>query len=168
MKKLIILLLILAIAVVAVYALVFRDTPSGNSGGESVNNEDGDDGGNIKDTIQSAFSAHPNKDPEKAKAGLEKAGYDASLDTYNSREDGMIARVDAALVDAETMDDFEWIVIYYYKDKASAEAAWPELEQEGADLMEAAQEMGYASSVVCKKNGTVIYYGTKNAVDAAK
>ena len=167
MKKLILLLLICAIAAVAVYALVFKDASSGNNDKESVNNEDGGGGESFKDTIQSAFSAHPNKDPEKAKAGLEKAGYDVSLKTYTSREDGRIAYVDAAL-DTETMDAFEWVMIYYYKDKAAAEAAWPELEQEGEEMKEAAAYLGYASSFVCKKNGTVIYYGTKNAVDAAK
>lgn len=160
MKKLILLLLICVIAIVGICAFVL-DTSNEGTGA-------GNEGGGIKNAVQSAFSSHPNKDPEKAKAGLERAGYDASLETYTSREDGMVACVDAALVDAETMDDFEWICIYYYKDKASAEAAWPELEQEGADLMEAARELGYGSSVVCKKNGTVVYYGTKNAVDAAK
>lgn len=160
MKKLILLLLICAIAIVGICAFVLDTSNEGVGTGS-------EGGGGIKNALQSAFSSHPNKDPEKAKAGLERAGYDASLETYTSREDGRIACVDAAL-DTETIDDFEWIIIYYYKDKASAEAAWPELEQEGEEMMEAAIYMGYESSFVCKKNGTVIYCGTKNAVDAAK
>lgn len=158
MKKLIIFLLILAIIGGTIYFLfVITDNASGTD--EKTQDEG--------ETIQSKFTIHPNKDPQKAKAGLEKAGYDVSLETYTTREDGMIACVDASL-DTEEMDDFEWLVIYYYKDKAAADADWPEIEKDGEELMEAAVYMGYASSFVCKKNGTVIYYGTKNAVAAAK
>ena len=169
MKKLILLLLICIIAASAVYALVFRDAPSASIGGEKGNNEEsGDVGGSVKNPTPSAGSAHPNKNPETAQDHLKAAGYYTKLLTYTDREDGLVARLEASLNSAETPADFECINIYYYETKAKAEAAWPELEQDGDAVKEIAAYLGYGSSVVCKKNGTVIYYGTKNAVDAAK
>lgn len=162
MKKTIVLLLICIIAAIAVYALVFRGTPSGNDDTGSVRDEES---GGI---LGGLLATHPNKNPETAQEHLEAAGYHTKLLIYTDREDGLAARLEASLNGAETPDDFECINIYYYENEVKAEAAWPELEQDGEAVKEIATHLGYGSSVVCKKNGTVIYYGTKNAVDAAK
>lgn len=156
-------LVLVAIICIAIFVVVGNgDVSDGGSG----------DGGGIGDSggiFGGLFATHPNSDPEKARAALEAAGYYADLKkkVSSAPEEGMIACVDAAL-DSETVEGVEWIIIYYYEDEESAEAAWPQLEEDGEELREAAIYLGYGSSFVCKKNGTVIYYGTKNAVDAAK
>ena len=103
----------------------------------------------------------PNKDPKKAEAALKEAGYTVSLSELDEADDdGTVAFVSAykGLTDS--------ITIVYYKDSASAKAAFEEAEKEFAEMKEELGEL--AENYVCKRSGKIVYMGTKDAVKAAK
>ena len=103
----------------------------------------------------------PNKDPKKAEEALKAAGYTTQLRELDEAvDDGMVAVISASkgLTDG--------ISIYYYKDSASAKAAFADVEK---DFEEAKELLGdLADNYVCKRSGKIIYTGTKDAAKAAK
>ena len=108
----------------------------------------------------------PNKDPAKAKAALEENGYIVTL------KDGKLVEIvasalgiddlDAQIVAVSKEDIDDYITIYYFETKDAANAAWEKIEEEADEKMKDEED------VVLKKSGTMIYYGSKNAVKAAK
>ena len=108
----------------------------------------------------------PNKDPAKAKAALEGNGYVVTL------KDGKLVEIvasalgiddlDAQIVAVSKEDIDDYITIYYFETKDAANAAWEKIEEEADEKMKDEED------VVLKKSGTMIYYGSKNAVKAAK
>ena len=103
-----------------------------------------------------ASCAKPNSDPEKAKAALEEAGYEVLLNggAFNKK-------VEATLV-AMTLDGENYLVVVYYEDKDAANEAWDDARKEAKELEEEYED------IVCRKSGKIIYYGTKDAVKAAR
>lgn len=104
-----------------------------------------------------ASCAKPNSDPEKAKEALEEAGYEVMLNdsAFNQKD------VEATLV-AMTLDGENYLVVVYYEDKDAANEAWDDAQKEAEELEEEYED------IVCKKSGKMIYYGTKDAVKAAR
>lgn len=108
----------------------------------------------------------PAKDPEKAKAALEENGYVATLKNGKLVEvvamalgiDDLDAQITA--ISKEDIDDF--ITIYYFETKDAADAAWDKVKKEADD------EGKDNDNFVCKKSGSIIYFGTENAVKAAR
>ena len=110
-----------------------------------------------------ASCAAPNKDPEKAKEALEDNDYTVQMidgDLAGKLMDGLEAYV------AAFDDDENAVFIYYFKDKDAANDAWDEIEEEIKELEEEAKEEDV--EIVSKKSGKMIYFGTKDAVKAAK
>ena len=58
----------------------------------------------------------------------------------------------------------EAIYIVYYEDKAAANDAWDDIEKYVDEVNENQED----NEVVCKKSGSMIYFGTKAAIKAAK
>ncbi len=101
------------------------------------------------------------KIPAEAKEILEEEGYTVSI---NEAPSGCKTYIYASYnnVKEKTFDEIE---IYYYEDKAAAEAAWTTMS--GAfekDVAEQDKDYKYEYGI----DGALIYYGTKGAVKAAK
>lgn len=99
----------------------------------------------------------PASDPDKAEKALKDAGYLATNITTKLGYDGCTNIVSGAKI---STGDF--ISIYYFDKKASADDAWEKIEEN------AKKENEKESEFVCKKSGKVIYFGTKQAVKDAK
>ena len=96
----------------------------------------------------------PNSDPDKAVAALKENGYTAvKVDDYMGL-DG----VECAVTGVKGLLSGDMVVIVYFEDRASANAAWDELKEEAED------EENY----VIEKSGKMIYFGTEEAVKAAR
>lgn len=115
-----------------------------------------------------ASCATPNADPEKALAALKDNGY-----TAEKVEDSGLGAIAIGLLKAAGIDgvktvvsgtnkDGEHITIFYFEDSAAANAEWEDV-QKYAD-----GEKDDDSEWVVEKSGKMIYFGTKNAVKAAK
>ena len=106
----------------------------------------------------------PNADPDKAEEALKKADYTV----VKADDDISLALYEAAgvkgleCVITAFNEDEEGIVILYFEDKDAANEAWEEVEKDAKEEMEDEED------VVIKKSGKMIYYGTKEAVKAAK
>ena len=109
-------------------------------------------------TLCALFAAcAPAKDPADAKAALEEAGYvvvstPSLIDGCTEVVRGIAAK--------------EYIKIYYFESTEKANAAYEKVEElydEDED-----EEEEDDSEWVFKKSGKIIYYGTKNAVKAAR
>jgi ABC-type multidrug transport system fused ATPase/permease subunit len=115
-------------------------------------------------TLASCFG--PAADPAKAEAALEENGYAVTMNDGKLVEviamalgiDDLDAQITA--VSKEDIDDF--ITIYYFETKEAADKAWDKVQKEAEDKKDDDSE------IVIKKSGKVIYYGTKNAVKAAR
>ena len=106
--------------------------------------------------------AVPNKAPEKAMKALEKNGYDATL------IDGVIAAnqfkgCEYYIIAGDENDNT--LLVYYFRDKNFANEAWDSLDEDAA---KAKLEVSEDIDIVMKKSGKMIYFGTKDAVKAAK
>lgn len=117
-------------------------------------------------------SAAPNADPDKAVAALKEAGYIA---TKGSKIFDMFSVESAESVVAgikydKDSDEGGWIVAIYYKDADTANEHWDAMVK----LYEKVQQFCSItvdfkeSDLVINKSGVMIYFGTKNAVKAAK
>ena len=109
-----------------------------------------------------ASCAAPNKDPEKAKEALEENDYEVLLTDISIL--GAFAPYDGleySLV-AGTKDGEEGLVVYYFEDADAANEAWDDIEDE---IEEAKEE---EPDLIAKKSGSMIYFGTKAAIKAAK
>lgn len=107
----------------------------------------------------------PNSDPEKAEAALKDAGYTAILTEHKIDIDGIGFDGLEYSINAFKGTD-EYLIVYYFEDKDAANDAWDEIKDEVDELKEAAKDEEF--DIVIEKSGKMIYYGTKDAIKAAK
>ena len=112
----------------------------------------------------------PNADPDDALAALKENGV-----TWAAKDNTVLPGVYKLL----GVDDVECIVsgtgkidgeyahvtIIYFEEKDDANDAWEKIQKESEDDKKDADE---DAEWVCKKSGKMIYYGTKEAINAAK
>ena len=124
-----------------------------------------------------ASCAKPNKDPAKAKAKLEKKGYTVTLVTDATEEgkaelaiapyDGLVATIFAYKDEITDVDkNMDYVEIFYFKDKAAAEAAYAKWEADVEKRAAAAEDAGLKVKYGVK--GSMMFFGMKKAVKAAK
>jgi len=117
----------------------------------------------------------PAKDPDKAVAALEEAEFSTTKDT--KIQPAALAllgyKVDAVVSGSKstTNDDgdiiIDYVIIYYFTDKENAKNAMAEIEKRANEDKEA-EESTSSQWVAPTRSGSIIYYGTKAAVKAAK
>jgi len=112
----------------------------------------------------------PNADPDKALEALEDNGvkWAAKDDTIlpGILALGGIEGVDCVVSGTGKIDDeYAHITIIYFEEAEDAKNEWEDV-QEYAE--EEKDDDAKDSEWVCKKSGKMIYFGTKNAVAAAK
>lgn len=108
----------------------------------------------------------PNADPAKAKAALDEANY-----LVTKTDNDLALEITEAALD---IDDLECIVagvakddaiaIYYFEDAEAAREAFAELKTKTDKILENVDE----ENVISKCSGKMVYFGTKDAVKAAK
>ena len=117
-------------------------------------------------TLTSCFG--PNSDPEKAKASLEEVGYSVTL-TDNDLAlallglDGLSAVVNAFKVSLGNGLNFDGVTIYYFEDSDSAKSAYDKIVGEAEEKEEEEE-----ATIEVGKFGKLVWYGTAQAIDAAK
>ncbi len=117
----------------------------------------------------------PAKDPDKAVAALEEAEFSATKDT--KIQPAALAllgyKVDAVVSGSKstTNDDgdliIDYVIIYYFTDKENAKKAMTEIEKLANEDKEA-KDSTDSKWVAPTRSGSIVYYGTKAAVKAAK
>ena len=120
-----------------------------------------------------ASCAKTNKGYEKAKKALADAGYvvEPNSGEWSSHVADLEGSIAAYKIKEGTENDknpkaSDGIVIYYFKTEKAANRAWDKTiksEVESAKKRAAKDEI----TIVSKKEGKVIYYGTQEAVDLA-
>ena len=110
-----------------------------------------------------ASCAAPNKDPKKAKEALEENDYKVTL-IDGTLAEAMYKGLDSYI--AAYKDEDNAVVIYYFDDKDTANEAWEDIEKDVEELKEEVKEKDV--EIVAKKSGKMIYFGSKDAVKAAK
>ena len=112
----------------------------------------------------------PNSDPEKAVAalkenGIEKAGKDTTVIPGLLKIAG-VDDVDCVVSGTGEIDDeFAHVTIIYFEDAEAASDEWEDVQKYAEDHKD---EKAEDSKWVCEKSGKMIYFGTKNAIKAAK
>lgn len=120
-------------------------------------------------TLVAAFAScgGPAKDPDDALAALKENDYAAvKSDTLVTAALTLagVKNVDSVVSGSATIDDkFETVTILYFADKDAANEAWENAQKYANDKKD-----DKAEDWVCKKSGAMIYFGTPNAVKAAK
>ncbi len=108
----------------------------------------------------------PNADPEKAEEALEDAGYEVSVDSKLAPAAYKAMGVDGVdcVLSAINLDEDEEGILFvvYFDEAADAKEAFEDIKKDAEEEMEDEEDF------VCKRSGKMIYYGTKNAVKAAK
>lgn len=110
----------------------------------------------------------PNADPDKALSslkdnGVKWAGKDTVVIPLALKAIG-VDGIDCVVSGTGKIDDeYAHITIIYFDEKDDANDAWDKV-QDYADE----KKDDDATDWVCKKSGKMIYYGTKNAISAAK
>ena len=112
----------------------------------------------------------PNSDPDKALAALKENGV-----SWAAKDDKLIPGllkiagidgVDCVVSGTGEIDDeYAHITIIYFNDADAAKAEWEDVQEYAEDEKDDEAE---ESNWVCKKSGKMIYYGTENAIKAAK
>ena len=112
----------------------------------------------------------PNADPDDALAALKENGV-----TWAAKDNTVLPGVYKLLgVDnvecvvsgtGKIEGEYAHVTIIYFEEKDDANDAWEKIQKESEDDKKDADE---DSEWVCKKSGKMIYYGTKDAVKAAK
>ncbi len=121
--------------------------------------------------------AKPNQDPVKAKAKLEKKGYTVVYVTDDTEEgkaelalapyEGLVATIFAYNDEiADTEKNFDYVEIFYFKDKAAAETAYAKWEADLEKRAAAAEDADIKVKYGVK--GSMMFFGVKKAVKAAK
>lgn len=112
----------------------------------------------------------PNADPDDALAALKDNGISwAAKDSTIMPGILKLAGVDG--IDCVVSgtgkidDEYAHVTIIYFEEKDDANDAWEKIQEESEDQKKEADE---DSEWVCKKSGKMIYYGTKDAINAAK
>lgn len=111
-----------------------------------------------------ASCAAPAKDPKDAKNALEDAGYEVTLIDGDMAAAVGVKGLEAAIMAFDPENDDEGVFIYYFEDKDAANDAWEDIEKEVEELQKENEDVEF----VLKKSGTMIWYGTKDAIKAAK
>ncbi len=111
----------------------------------------------------------PASDPDKALEALKENGVE-----FAAKDDKVIPGVlKLAGVDGvecvvsgtgKIDDEYAHITIIYFEESADAKDAWDDIKDRAEDAKKDAED----SEWVCKKSGKMIYYGTKNAINAAR
>ena len=117
----------------------------------------------------------PAKDADQALKALEDADYIAVKDTRVLPATFKLLGVDLTAVVAGTNiftnDEgdlvTDYVGIFYFADDASAKKAMEEVEKYAADDKESEENLS-SDWVSPTRAGNIIYYGTKNAIKAAK
>lgn len=112
----------------------------------------------------------PASDPADAKAALEKKGYtvvvDGSIQPAALTLVG-IKGVDKVLEATYSKDDTsEFLCVLYFTSASAAKEAWDAAQKEAEDEKKSNKEED--SDWTVGKSGKLIWYGTKNAVKAAR
>lgn len=112
----------------------------------------------------------PNADPDDALAALKENGISwAAKD--NTVLPGVykllgVDNVECVVSGTGKIDgEYAHVTIIYFEEKDDANDAWEKIQKESEDDKKEADE---DSEWVCKKSGKMIYYGTKEAIKAAK
>ena len=117
-------------------------------------------------------SCAPASDPAKAEAALKEAEYivlnDSTITPAVFKLGGYdLTNVVTATKTTEDKDGktvVELVVIYYFADKDNAEKAFSKVEEDAKEKAEQTKETWVAPTL----SGSMVYFGTKNAVQAAK
>ena len=117
-------------------------------------------------------SCAPASDPAKAEAALKEAEYivvnDSTITPAVFKLGGYdLTNVVTATKTTEDKDGktvVELVVIYYFADKDNAEKAFSKVEEAAKEKAEQTKETWVAPTL----SGSMVYFGTKNAVKAAK
>lgn len=114
-------------------------------------------------------SCSPASDPDDALAALKDNGYIASKDsTAVPIALGVLGvkDIDSVVAGTKKVDDkVEVITIVYFKSKDAAKAAWETVEEYAQDKED---DSNNNSDFVIKKSGSMIYFGTEDAIKAAR
>ncbi len=113
----------------------------------------------------------PNADPDKAEDALKENDYkttnDDTLGPAGLKLVG-IDNVDCVVTGTAKIDgEYEHVTIWYFDEAEDADKAWDKAE-EYADKEQDEDEEAKDSKWVVKKSGKMIYFGTENAIKAAK
>lgn len=112
--------------------------------------------------------AKPNSDPAAAEEALKAAGYSVSKDANGANgPEGCSTILNASKIDGESLEDatMEFVTIYYFKDEASADSAYADIEK---DYNKAKDSERYKDmDLDIGKSGKMIYCGTVAAIKAA-
>ncbi len=120
-------------------------------------------------TLVAAFAScgGPAKNPDDAEAALKENGYvvvKSDLLVTTALSVAGVKDVDSVVSGSATIDDkFETVTILYFEDKDAANEAWENAQKYANDKKD-----DKAENWVVKKSGAMIYFGTPNAVKAAK
>ena len=120
-------------------------------------------------------SCAPAKDADKAVEALKKDGYLADQDTRILPAIFKLAGYSLSSVVTATKTEtdkdgnktVEFVCIYYFADKDNAEKALAEVEKY-ADEDKESEDTKEDNWVAPKRSGSMVYYGTKAAIKAAK
>lgn len=114
-----------------------------------------------------ASCATPNKDPDDAIAALKDNGYTAAKDNIAvplALKALGVDGVKTVISGSAVIDDkVQTVTVIYFESKDDANDAWEKV-QEYAD----GKKDDKAEDWVCKKSGAMIYFGTSDAIKAAK
>ena len=112
----------------------------------------------------------PNADPDDALAALKENGV-----TWAAKDNTVLPgvykllgvdNVECVVSGTGKIDgEYAHVTIIYFEEKDDANDAWEKIQKESEDDKKDADE---DSEWVCKKSGKMIYYGTKEAIKAAK
>lgn len=120
-------------------------------------------------TMVAAFAScgGPAKDPDDAEAALKENDYVVLKSDHLATGALALAGVkdvESVVSGSATIDDkFETVTILYFEDKDAANEAWENAKKYADDNKD-----DKAEDWVVKKSGAMIYFGTPNAVKAAK
>lgn len=111
--------------------------------------------------------ATPNSDPDDAIAALKDNGYTAAKDNAIVPTALKILGVDGVKTvisgSARIDEKFETVTVIYFDSKDDANDAWEKVKEYAEK-----EKDDEASDWVCEKSGAMIYFGTPNAIKAAK
>lgn len=114
----------------------------------------------------------PASDPDKAVAALKKHEYSNATNSKLVLGTVLTAlgvkNVNTVVTASKTVEKdgskkLEKVTIVYFTSASAANEAWTELQKYGSDQ----KEKDSNSDWVCQKSGAMIYWGTKNAINAA-
>ena len=110
--------------------------------------------------------AKPNEDPDKVVAALEAAGYEDVYKTSKGFSYLGVSGIDWKVSGIIMEPKCEWIEVYYFESTTAANNAWEKMQEEAQSWFNNPSD--YGSKFVCEKSGNMIWFGTENAVKAAK